>query len=451
MRFPFWLLVFLRSHADGCDSGADSVAHSIALRFMDAFISFVPIPGLGALTTPFWALYDMKQTSNVICYVEKYLRKYHTDNVYSQLELFAEKMKNGENDPIEVERILRLFENPTNKRLIHQPDANIRAAVFPFILPWATFHMAIYEVLLEHDKRINFRNRQARRKKANENWYTTFLYNVGIWKEKSTQDLRAFKGDKLKEMQAEQADWYTKKLLQYYRPHRDMIMKGKTKGNTRKDELQRISQSANDFVKTERVKNVLDVTGGKFDELVNSCIIRSGDTVALKKRCHYSYSYPQGTRCNNEDEGWLGCGKSGTCDSTRSCPGKYMTFDSENGEFHCFGEEFWIHSDDNPINVGSVVNIKYDIGQWLSFYSSYSINRRGFNTKTCPGESFTGIKARTNWNCNSENLKIWTEKCKHTLCNRDLVAAFSDGDFFGFSYGMTGEFEIFKKNSACSQ
>eukprot|EP00092_Neocalanus_flemingeri_P004402 GFUD01004735.1.p1 GENE.GFUD01004735.1~~GFUD01004735.1.p1 ORF type:complete len:230 (-),score=28.20 GFUD01004735.1:1018-1707(-) len=228
MRFPFWLLVFLRSHVAGCDSGADSVAHSIALRFTDAFISFVPIPGLGALSAPFWALYDMKQTSNVICYVEKYLRKYHTDNVYSQLELFAKKMKKGEDDPIEVERILRLFENPTNKRLIHQPGANIRAAVFPFILPWATFHMAIYEVLLEHDKRINLRNRQARRKKANDSWYTRFLYNVGIWKEKSTQDLRAFKGYKLKEMQAEQADWYTKKLLQYYRPHRDMIMKGQT-------------------------------------------------------------------------------------------------------------------------------------------------------------------------------------------------------------------------------
>ena len=404
---PFWLQV-LFTIVEGCgDSGAEYLASSIALRIGDAAASFVPVVG-GVFTAPFWIIFDAVAPEDEIeCYVKKFIRDYHIDRVDSVLQLWYRKMKIDQKSPRKILQLLESFEDPSNLEKVHSKIRNTRAAIFPFILPWAAFHLGLYKGLL-----AQYPSKKVELKKKHKYY----------------------------------ADFYTKKMLTYYRPYREKaveeIPESEKYPNFKKHG---ISAAAYDFVTKTEVRNVLEIPGGSFYDLVQSCVIRSGDRVAFKIPGFSPLYDPK----NPE---WLSCwGDPGSYCTLQSCPGHHMTFD-EDGT--CSGEAYWIYADTDVIRRGTKVNVQYNNGYYLSTY--YGTYRSYVATIKCPGEKFTGIKSRENWNCEKENLRI-SKRGYYDLLTKKLrypTDVIAEGSFINL-HPIQAEYEIFKKGTksqpnACS-
>lgn len=418
------LLLFGSSSVKGCGgSGVDTLAISLGLRVGGLFESLVPYGSW--FSTSFWMFYDtLGSDGDIKCYIEKYIREYHHDRIISRLGRYTQDLKADQADPIIIEKVLTSFEDSNNMASVDSSTDQIQAAIFPLIIPWAGFHLGIYKEL-------------------------TRIYTSG--QHKNTKKLRD-----LKKRQKQRSEAYTKKMLSYYRMYRDVQRKENSK-------LQSISSwspnyihdTAYEYVSQKHIRNILDVPGGNFEKLLHSCQIHSGDLVAFRTKT--------GEALTGYCHDWLSCWVSGsTCKMCRKCPGKYMTFEYDAAKYQfgykCRGEVFWIYSEHNLITECSLINIQYSAQNNKAYWLS-GAGRYGLDTKTCPGETFQGIKS----NCGSENFSIYTRgninqvnKGRETDCNEDGIydgatIQVQNSYYTAPNSALYKQFhgEIFKERSAC--
>jgi len=402
---------------DGWQSGSESskLVFTVALRISDILTSSITNP----LSSVLWLALDLsnQEKTNYEKIVNCYLRKYHSSKMFSTYRLHDEEITDAAAnfDTLELENIRKRMESANNMAEVMTEDSSIKAAIYPGLMYWAVVHLRVYKQL------INLNGSYKYKLKFDE--WTIF---------------------------------YTKLLLRYWRPYRDVLIRAnhyETSEDAIQNPAERLLSRWPDLPYTTKARN-------EISTIIESCKVKKGSrvmfTFLIREYCRYSrYNcygqklYPGVSKVFSGV--WLSCWGSGSSCNTRTCPSQYgysspFHYGSFSHGIECRGEAFWIYSNSAQIIDGATVNIKYSEkngkGYWFSTYwfrGRIDINSLD-KTRTCPGRQFTHIKS----NCESENIRITKMK---TSSSQDVVY---DGNFISMC-GVKGSchnlFEIYSDNS----
>ena len=144
---------------------------------------------------------------------------------------------------------------------------------------------------------------------------------------------------------------------------------------------------------------------------------------------------------------WFSCWVSGSKCHNRRCPSQvddiFENGDQYQYDYKCRGEQFWIYADSSTVYHNSDVHVKYSTknnrGYWVSRIRGLAVNE--FDTKTCPGRKFTGIRR----DCDSELFQIRKESTRQVRDKQSSVIY--DGNVITLTRFMEFKHVIYKEGA----
>eukprot|EP00088_Acartia_fossae_P034660 TRINITY_DN3558_c0_g1_i1.p1 TRINITY_DN3558_c0_g1~~TRINITY_DN3558_c0_g1_i1.p1 ORF type:complete len:461 (-),score=-32.76 TRINITY_DN3558_c0_g1_i1:130-1512(-) len=432
----FWLLLFLCTfpsslysfdcrYYSGSSDDTDEYITGVIFEIVGSIAGEFPGGSIfaGALSilhqSIFRDRYNMG-TNDVLCYISKYM----SDQFAKNMQTFERWYDTDKENCTQMELMLSQMEAVTLIDKLRVSRKEDKARWYNIIIPWTILHLGVYENIINNqDCRIH-----------------SAMGGISTIKAKSDEWLL----------------FYSKLVLRYYRPYRQMRYKDeiwfyRKYGNRYEEHFSKYQNiiPAPAIVSQWKKLAWQKTTKGELETLHETCTVKSGNAIQL-----YSLSIeliqsllphsvgllkginPHSVGSNNQ---WLSCWGSGSRCKIRNCP-HILQYNTTLYRDHwkCRGETFWIYSDSEWIKHNQQVHFQYSIksrkGYWLSRYKSIWHNTAWADTKTCPGKEFTGIRQ----GCDKElfNTKIFDRSVTE-------YPHVYDGDFMTLGFHKKIRYEIY--------